>query len=87
MGRCRGALDKVGAIDQSPAAGSPPSSGSRPDYDARGLNDPLKMERRVPSRPTLRPGDQAQLVHLHEMRVGRDDADAEAISATLRCRH
>src|SRR5438067_4844514 len=34
----------------------------------------------------LRPGDQTQLVRLHEMRMDRDDANTETVRATLRRR-
>src|SRR5438067_10360303 len=34
----------------------------------------------------LRPGNQTQLMRLHEMRMDRDDANTETIRATLRCR-
>ena len=40
-------------------------------------------ERRLFSRDSLRPGDQTQLMHLQEMRMSGNHADAEAVHPAL----
>src|SRR5207245_5170711 len=36
---------------------------------------------------SLRPGDQAQLVRLHQIRMDRNDANTKSVGAAFRCRH